>query len=102
MPSVCRHRCYNAAPGLSGLRGLGQGLPMGDKRIIKIARSAALVLFIGCSALACPAAAQSPTARFKSLFGGKSGDPAPAPTVSNEPRAEENCPPVTIRAGAST
>jgi hypothetical protein len=75
---------------------------MGDKRIIKIARSAALVLFIGCSALACPASAQSLTDRFKSLFGGKSEEPAPAPTVSNEPRAEENCPPVTIRAGAST
>jgi hypothetical protein len=76
---------------------------MGEKRIIKIRRIAALSLFVGCSVLASPAAAQSLTDRFKSLFGGKSEEPVQqAPTVSGEPQAEENCPPVTIRAGAST
>jgi len=77
---------------------------MGEKRIIKIARSAALSLLLGCSVLASPSSAQSLTDRFKSLFGGKSDEPAQqqAPTVSNEPQTEENCPPVTIRAGAST
>jgi len=75
---------------------------MGEKRIIKIARVAALSLLIACSVLASPASAQSLTDRFKSMFGGKSEEPAQAPTVSNEPQTEENCPPVTIRAGAST
>jgi hypothetical protein len=76
---------------------------MGEKRIIKIAGFAALTLLIGCSLLAPPATAQSLTDRFKSLFGGKSDEPAPqAPAVSNEPQTEDNCPPVTIRAGAST
>jgi hypothetical protein len=76
---------------------------MGEKRIIKIARLAAISLLFGCNVLASPCSAQSLTDRFKSLFGGKSDEPAQqAPTVSNEPQTEENCPPVTIRAGAST
>jgi len=78
---------------------------MVEKRIVKIAGFAALSLLIGCSVLATPASSQSLTDRFKSLFGGsKSDEPAQqqAPAVSNEPQVEENCPPVTIRAGAST
>jgi hypothetical protein len=76
---------------------------MGEKRIIKIARFAALLLLIDCSVLASPSSGQSLTDRFKSLFGGKSEEPArQVPSVSGEPQTEENCPPVTIRAGAST
>jgi hypothetical protein len=58
--------------------------------------------------LAAPASAQSLTDRFKSLFGGKSEEPAQgapqgAPTVTSpEPRSDLTCPPVSIRAGAST
>ena len=77
---------------------------MSEQRMVRIACVAALSLLLGCSVLASPSFAQSLTDRFKSLFGGKSDD-APAqqaPTVSNEPQTEENCPPVTIRAGAST
>jgi len=76
---------------------------MGEQRIAKVAGLAALSLLIGCSVLASPSSAQSLTDRFKSLFGGKPDAPAqPPPTVSTGPVAEENCPPVTIRAGAST
>jgi hypothetical protein len=75
---------------------------MGEQHILKLAGCAALSLLIGCSVLPS-SSAQSLTDRFKSLFGGKSDEPAQqAPTVSSEPQAEENCPPVTIRAGAST
>jgi hypothetical protein len=76
---------------------------MGEQCIIRLAGCAALSLLIGCSVLPSPSAAQSLTDRFKSLFGGKSDQPAQqAPTVSNEPQTEENCPQVSIRAGAST
>jgi hypothetical protein len=54
---------------------------------------------------ASPAASQSITDRFKSLFGGgKSEEPAApgAPTAPPEPEHELTCPPVSIRAGAST
>src|SRR4051812_26034917 len=60
-------------------------------------------LAISCAVLVSPAASQSLGDRFKSLFGGKSDDPAAAPTiVSPEPENDLSCPPVTIRAGAST
>ena len=66
--------------------------------------STAILLVIGCAVLAPPASAQdSPSLsdRFKSLFGGGNKD---VPTVN--PQADQvqelNCPPVTIRAGAST
>jgi len=54
--------------------------------------------------LATPASSQSITDRFKSLFGGKSEEPAQgAPTVvSPEGDNDLTCPPVSIRAGAST
>lgn len=53
-----------------------------------------------------PVAAQSLTDRFKSLFGGKSDEPAqpkPAP-APGQPAADDDidCPQVTVRAGAST
>jgi hypothetical protein len=66
----------------------------------------ALALLVGLAA-ASPAAAQSLTDRFKSLFGGKSDEPAqttPAPAPGQPPDAqgEVDCPAVTVRAGAST
>ncbi|MET3909240.1 hypothetical protein ABID59_003594 [Bradyrhizobium sp. S3.3.6] len=53
-----------------------------------------------------PVAAQSLTDRFKSLFGGKSDEPAqpkPAP-APGQPAADDDidCPQITVRAGAST
>lgn len=53
-----------------------------------------------------PVAAQSLTDRFKSLFGGKSDEPAqskPAPAPGQPPADDDiDCPQVTVRAGAST
>lgn len=63
----------------------------------------ALACAIGLAG-ASPAAAQSLTDRFKSLFGGKSDEPAqttPAPAPTG-PQEDMDCPPVTVRAGAST
>jgi len=76
---------------------------MGDKRVIGMAALAALSLAIGASSLVSPAAAQSLTDRFKSLFGGKPDEPAPAGDPA-APTAESDltCPPIAIRAGAST
>jgi hypothetical protein len=81
---------------------------MGEKRIIKTAAVAATALVI-CAAFASPASSQSLSDRFKSLFGGKPDEPpaqtAPAPQAApglSERQVEDNCPPVTIRAGAST
>jgi hypothetical protein len=86
---------------------------MGDKAVIRtvaglggrrgIAIVAALSLAIGCTLLAAPASAQSLSDRFKSLFGGKSEAPAEgAPPIATEPQTDLTCPPVSIRAGAST
>jgi len=78
---------------------------MGDKRVIGMATIAALALAIGSFALVSPAAAQSLTDRFKSLFGGKPDEPtAPQPGAPGAPPAESDltCPPIAIRAGAST
>ena len=79
----------------------------------RVAVSAAFVLSIGGSLLAPPASAQSLTDRFKSLFGGgsSSSQPAQAPVPGTPPgstdgtpdgQVDMNCPPVSIRAGAST
>jgi hypothetical protein len=71
------------------------------KTNFKIATSGLLALVIGAAAFATPAASQSLTDRFKSLFGGKSDEPPPI--VDNKgPAPEINCPSVGIRAGAST
>lgn len=59
---------------------------------------------MGCGMLASPASSQSITDRFKGLFGGKSEEaPAPgAPPAAGEAPSDLSCPPVNIRAGAST
>lgn len=70
----------------------------------RIALLAAIALVMGCGMLASSASAQSITDRFKGLFGGKSEEaPAPgAPPAAAEAPSDLSCPPVTIRAGAST
>ncbi len=78
---------------------------MRDKRVSKIARITAVSVGIGCSLLAAPASSQSLGDRFKSLFGGKPDEPAattPPVGTQAEPQPDLNCPPVSIRAGAST
>jgi hypothetical protein len=73
-----------------------------SKTSFKIVTSGLLALVIGAALSATPAASQSLSDRFKSLFGGKSDDQQP-PIVDNKPPAPDiNCPPVNIRAGAST
>lgn len=65
--------------------------------------SAALLLAIGCGVFAVPASAQSLSDRFKSLFGGGTAkDDVPVVDPQQGPAPELNCPPVSIRAGAST
>jgi hypothetical protein len=61
----------------------------------------ALSLGIGCSALVSPAWSQSLGDRFKSLFGGGKSE-EPGVTVAPEAETDLSCPPVSIRAGAST
>jgi hypothetical protein len=64
---------------------------------------AAVLLGLSCSMLVSPASSQSLTDRFKSLFGGKSEEPAPgAPPSAPQSESDLSCPPVSIRAGAST
>ncbi|MCP3475234.1 hypothetical protein NLM33_33460 [Bradyrhizobium sp. CCGUVB1N3] len=71
-------------------------------------RGPAIVLVLSIVfAAASPAAAQSLTDRFKSLFGGSSDEPpaqttTPAPGQPADAQSEIDCPPVTVRAGAST
>lgn len=69
-----------------------------------IALLAAISFAMGCGILTAPASAQSFTDRFKNLFGGKSEEaPAPgAPPAAEVVPSDLSCPPVTIRAGAST
>src|ERR1700761_2554697 len=67
--------------------------------------STALVLAIGGAQFAPPALAQdspSLTDRFKNLFGGSTGKDAPIVNPQADQTPDLNCPPVTIRAGAST
>jgi hypothetical protein len=64
----------------------------------------ALVVSVSLAGVS-PLAAQSFTDRFKSLFGGKSDDPAqatPAPAPGQPAEDEIDCPQVTVRSGAST
>ena len=69
----------------------------------RIALLAAISLAMGCGLLVAPASAQSITDRFKGLFGGKSEQaPAPGAPPAAEAPSDLSCPPVTIRAGAST
>jgi len=77
---------------------------MGDKPVIRSVAAAAVSIAVGCSLFAAPAASQSITDRFKSLFGGGSSSDAPAKAAPAESTDETDltCPPVAIRAGAST
>jgi hypothetical protein len=75
---------------------------MGEDRAIRVAIAAAISIGLGCAA---PASAQSLGDRFKSLFGGKSDEPAanaPPPSSETQNETDLTCPPVSIRAGAST
>lgn len=83
---------------------------MGEDRVLRmrldrIAIAAVVLAGLGCG-LATPVSAQSISDRFKSLFGGKSDEPAqgapPAAAPGSELPPDLYCPPVSIRAGAST
>jgi hypothetical protein len=77
---------------------------MGEHRVVKAAVAAAVLAGLGCAMVPAPASAQSLSDRFKSLFGGKSEEPpanAPPP-AENQIDPDLTCPPVSIRAGAST
>lgn len=80
------------------------GISMGDKPVIGRALGAAAVIAVGLSLAAAPADAQSLTDRFKGLFGGGSSEQKPASGAQPEATGESDltCPPVTVRAGAST
>lgn len=72
---------------------------MGDNRLVK----AMVLAGLAYGLLAAPASAQSLSDRFKSLFGGKSEEPAAAPaSPDSQDVGDLTCPPVSIRAGAST
>src|SRR5207249_234436 len=75
---------------------------MSDNRLAKVMAAAAVAGGLACL-VAAPASAQSLTDRFKGLFGGKS-DEEPATTAPAVPEdtGDLTCPPVTVRAGAST
>ena len=68
----------------------------------KVVVAAAVAGGLACLMVA-PASAQSLTDRFKGLFGGKSDEEptANAPAVPQD-TGDLTCPPVTVRAGAST
>jgi hypothetical protein len=77
---------------------------MGEYRVVKAAVAAAILTGLGCAMVAAPASAQSLSDRFKSLFGGKSEEPPANAAPSEQPAVDPDlsCPPVSIRAGAST
>lgn len=99
-------RCYNPARG-SKIEDVRQRRHMGNQRgILTAARQrrisilAALLLGVSCSMWVSSASSQSLGDRFKGLFGGGKSE-EPEATVGPE-ATELSCPPVTIRAGAST
>jgi hypothetical protein len=76
---------------------------MGDRPVIRGAVAAAVSIAIGCSLFATPAASQSISDRFKSLFGvGKSDEPTQQTPGESAEEPDLTCPPVAVRAGAST
>ena len=80
-----------------------QGL-RSSRNALRRGTAIALALSIGLVSIS-PVAAQSLTDRFKSLFGGKSDEPAPPkppPAPGQPPEDEVDCPQITVRAGAST
>src|SRR6266700_3647930 len=79
---------------------------MGEDRLVRLTIAAVVMAGLGF-VLASPASAQSLSDRFKSLFGGKSDEPAegtPPSAAAPKSQVPEDlfCPPVSIRAGAST
>jgi hypothetical protein len=75
---------------------------MGDISLARVMAAATVAGGLFCLSVA-PASAQSLTDRFKSLFGGKSEEaPAPNPAATPQDTGDLTCPPVTVRAGAST
>ena len=74
---------------------------MSEIRWFRGAIAATVVAGLGCG-FAQPASAQSITDRFKGLFGGKSDEPDPAAPKVEQDTGDLTCPPVAIRAGAST
>src|SRR6201995_3760315 len=81
---------------------------MRERRVIRFAALAALSMVLGAMSAAPPAAAQSLTDRFKSLFGGGSDNKSASQNLPAnggppaDPTEGLTCPPVAIRAGAST
>ena len=76
---------------------------MGDNRLARVMAAAAVAGGLACLTVA-PLSAQSITDRFKSLFGGGKSDEEPATNAPAVPQdtGDLTCPPVTVRAGAST
>ncbi|MDD1519581.1 MULTISPECIES: hypothetical protein [Bradyrhizobium] len=75
-----------------------------SRNALRLGTGIALALSVALASVS-PAAAQSLTDRFKSLFGGKSDEPAepkPAPAPGQPAEDDLDCPQVTVRAGAST
>jgi hypothetical protein len=74
------------------------------RRTRSVAVLSVIMVGLGCGMLSSTASAQSLTDRVKSLFGGKPDQPAQdAPQAATpEDQPDLNCPPVSIRAGAST
>jgi hypothetical protein len=77
---------------------------MGDNRLARVMVAAVIAGGVACLTVA-PASAQSITDRFKGLFGGKSDEQpatnAPGAAIPQD-TGDLTCPPVTVRAGAST
>ena len=73
-------------------------------RYRKNAIVAAASMAVTFGLLASPASSQSLGDRFKSLFGGKPEEPAQGapPAAADDNPNDLSCPPVSIRAGAST
>jgi hypothetical protein len=71
------------------------------KTAASVTASAVVLLALGCGVFASPASAQSLTDRFKNLFGGSKQSDVPIVDPQG-PSPDLSCPPVTIRAGAST
>ncbi|MDA9468041.1 hypothetical protein [Bradyrhizobium sp. CCBAU 53415] len=75
-----------------------------SRNALRRGTAVALMLSVALASVS-PVAAQSLTDRFKSLFGGKSDEPAepkPAPAPGQPADDDVDCPQVTVRSGAST
>ncbi len=77
---------------------------MGDKPVIRRVIGAVTAAAVGLSLASQPAGSQSLSDRFKSLFGGSSEEKPKEATPPAEATGETDltCPPITVRAGAST